>query len=631
MRFVNFILLFLTIQHALAQPVSVWTHRYGNDRLGWNPRETTLTTQTVSGSTFGRLYYQSVDDQIYAQPMVISNLPIGGSARNILFVATVNNSVYAFDADRYGDPLWQVSLTPANARPPRNTDMTKACDGKYLDFSGNMGIVGTPVIDTASATLYVVSRHISASGQFEQLMNALDLTTGRHRANSPAIIAATVAGTGAGSSGGKLAFEAQKHNPRPALLLHKGVVYVSWASHCDWGPYHGWVIGFDAKTLANKYVYNVTPNGYNGGIWMSGAGPTVDSDGNIYISTGNGSAGSSVSRNDPVNRSESLIKLSPELKVLDFFTPANYDILERDDLDYGVNGVLIIPKTTLVLSGSKEGKVYVNDTRNLGKYALGDSAVQQRLYANLQNIYNRHVHGTPVYMKTDTSEFVYIWAESDQMRQFRFDRKTNRFETNNPVIAARKLDYGMPGAGLSGSSNGDRAGTGILWASHATSGDANQMLRPGTLAAYDARNIGRVLWTSDDLKVRDAVGTFAKFCPPVVANGRVYMATFSNQISVYGLINSYVLSAEPVAEPFSAYPNPTAREFTLRYTLANSEPKLAVKIVDISGRELFTQPLDGQTGPHETRLSLGENAPGVYQVVVQADGQIRQTLRVVKQ
>ena len=630
MRFATFILLTLFLRQAIAQPVSVWTHRYGNDRLGWNPHEKTLTTQNVTGPLFGKLYSQSVDDQLYAQPMVVANLSIGGSTKNVLFVATVNNTVYAFDADRYGDPLWQVSLTPINARPPRNTDMTRACDGKYLDFSGNMGIVGTPVIDTASATLYVVSRHISASGQFEQLMNALDLTTGRHRANSPAIIAATINGTGAGSSGGKLAFEAQKHNPRPALLLHKGVVYVSWASHCDWGPYHGWVIGFDGKTLANKYVYNVTPNGYNGGIWMSGAGPTVDRDGNIYISTGNGSAGSSVSRNDPINRSESLIKLSPDLKVLDFFTPANYDALERDDLDYGVNGVLIIPNTNLVLSGSKEGKVYVNDTRNLGKFAYGDSAVKQRIYANLQNIYNRHVHGTPVYMKSDTSEFLYVWAESDQMRQFRFDRKNNRFN-DNPAIASRKLDYGMPGASLSSSSNGDRAGTGILWACHATSGDANQMLRPGTLTAYDARDISRVLWTSETLKARDDVGTFAKFNPPVVANGRVYMATFSNRINVYGLINSYVLGAEPISEPFSAYPNPTTREFTLRYTLTTAEPKLAVKIVDVNGRELLTQSLDGQTGPHETRLSLGETAPGVYQVVVQADGQAKQTLRVVKQ
>jgi Secretion system C-terminal sorting domain len=630
MRFVLLSFICICLQTAFAQPVSVTTHRYGNDRLGWNPREKTLTTQNITGSTFGRLYYQTVDDQIYAQPLVVSNLSIGGANRNVLFVATVNNSIYAFDADRFGDALWQVSLTPTNARPPRNADMTGACDGKYKDFSGNMGIVGTPVIDTTSATLYVVSRHISASGKYEQLLNALDLTTGKHRANSPATIAATIDGTGAGSSGGKLSFDNQKHNQRSALLLHQGVVYVAWASHCDWGPYHGWVIGFDAKTLQNKYVYNSTPNGYNGGIWMSGAGPTVDADGNIYVSTGNGSAGNSATRNDPINRSESVIKLSPELKVLDFFTPSNYDILERDDLDYGVNGVLVMPNTNLVLSGSKEGKIYVNDKRNLGKFAFGDSAVVQRLYANLQNIYNRHVHGTPVYMKTDTSEYVYVWAESDQMRQFRFDRKNNRF-ADNPAIAARKLDYGMPGASLSSSSNGNQTGTGILWAAYATSGDANQMLRPGTLAAYDARNIGRVLWTSDDLKARDEVGTFAKFNPPVVANGRVYIPTFSNRINVYGLINSYITATEPVAEPFSAYPNPTTSEFTLRYTLVNPEPKLSVKIMDIAGREILMQPLDGQAGPHETRLSLGDNTPGVYQVVVQADGQTRQTLRVVKQ
>ena len=631
MRSFIILLLWMGAYNASAQAVSVWTHRYNNARPGWNAREKILTTQNITTNTFGRLYYLPVDDQIYAQPLVISNLTVGGTVRNVLFAATVNNSVYAFDADRYGDPLWQVNLTSAGGRPPRNIDMTGACDGRYMDFSGNMGIVGTPVIDTASATIYVVSRHINSTGKYEQMLNALDITTGKHRTGSPVIIAATIDGSGAGSAGGKIAFESQKHNQRSALLLHNGVVYVCWASHCDWGPYHGWVIGFDARTLANKYVYNTTPTGYNGGIWMSGAGPTVGADGAIYLTTGNGSAGSSVSRNDPLNRSESLIKLTPDLKVIDFFTPANYDELEKNDLDYGVNGVLIVPNSTLTISGSKEGKLYVIDAQNMGKLTPNDSTVKQFLFANQQNIYDRHIHGTPVYMKADTGEYVYVWAESDRMRQFRFDRKANRFDDRNVVTADRKLDVGMPGATLTGSSNGNQAGTGILWAAYATSGDANQSLRPGTLAAYDARNIGRVLWTSDDLKDRDAVGLFAKFCPPVVANGKVYVASFSNRIDVYGLTTVTAIEPLPQAAVFTVFPNPAEREFTLRYTISTALPKLSVKVVDMAGRTLLSQAIDGQVGRHDIQLSVANTGTGLVQVVVYQDGKVLKVLRVLKQ
>ena len=618
---------------AVCQPnsssaVSVWTHRYDNTRLGWNNREKLLNTETVTAKTFGLRHFLLVDDQIYTQPLVLPNLNVGGSVRNVVFVTTVNNSVYAFDADRYGDPLWQVSLTPVGGRPPRNTDMTGACDGKYQDFSGSMGIVGTPVIDTTSATLYVVSRAL-VGGKYEQYLNALDIITGQHRANSPALIAATIVGNGEGSSGGKLSFEAQKHNQRPALLLHLGVVYVAWASHCDWGPYHGWVIGFDGKTLQNKYVYNVTPTGKEGGIWMSGGGPTVGPDGNIYLTTGNGTAGTAIDRNNPINRSESLIKLAPDLKVLDFFTPSNYTYLEQNDLDYGVNGIVFMPNTTLTISGSKEGKLFVIDANNLGKLNPADSSVRQLLYANLQNIYNRHIHGTPVYMKTDTSEFVYVWAESDRMRQFQFNRRTGLF--NSPVVATRKLDVGMPGANLTTSSDGTKGGTGILWAAYVTSGDANHAIRPGTLAAYDARDVGRVLWTSDNQFARDGLGLFAKFNPPVVANGNVYVATFSNRLDVYGVLTLTATEPAPAEQPFLIFPNPTDREFTLRYTLTQPEPKLSVKIMDTGGRLLQNQLLDGQTGTHETRLSLGNAPAGTFQVVIYANEQVRQVLRLVKQ
>src|SRR6185312_2972140 len=343
-------------------------------RTGWNSKETILTTKNVSGGNFGKIFSRDVDDEIYAQPLVLSNLHIGQGIHNIIIVATVNNSLYAFDADDAGMslPYWKVNLTydSTTYRPVKNSDMTGACAGLpagYTDFSGNMGIVGTPVIDSATNTLYVVARSKSKTGSdFVQYLHAIDLATGSEKKGSPVSITASYAGTGDGNINGTIVFDAQKQNQRPGLLLQNGVVYICWASHCDWGPYHGWVMGYDASTLQQKYVYNATPNGGLAGIWMSGQPPSVDDDGNLLITTGNGTTGQGGNPNDTINRGSSLIKLSPELKVKDFFTPSNYDYLNNADKDYGVNGALIIPGTHLSLSGSKDGGLYLIDNNNMG-------------------------------------------------------------------------------------------------------------------------------------------------------------------------------------------------------------------------------------------------------------------------
>ena len=602
---------------SITQPVSVFTHRYNNQHTGWNNREERLTTQNVNSRQFGAVFMLPVDDQIYAQPLVIAGLNIKGSIRNTVFVATVNNSVYAFDADQYGAPLWKVNLTPANARVIRNADMTGACGGNYKDFSGNMGIVGTPVIDTVRSVLYVVSRDYTSASRYEQYLHALDLQTGAEKPNSPVLITATYRGTGAGSAGGTIAFDSQKHNQRCALLLHKGVVYICWASHCDWGPYHGWVIGYEAATLTQKYVYNNTPSGDSGGIWMSGAGPTVDADGFLYLSTGNGSVGTSGDPNNPLNRGESLIKLNSALEVQDFFTPKNYDYLEKNDLDYGVGGVLLIPNTTLSLSGSKEGKLYVTDTQNMGKYSPSNAGVVQELVANTQNISERHIHGTPVYAKSDTAEYVYVWAESDNMRQFSFDRKTGKFG-DLPLKGTIRLDNGMPGGAITVSSAGDKGGTGIVWAYHPTSGNANQDLRPGTLDAYDARDIRTLLWSSNQVRYRDDMGLYAKFNAPVVANGKVYVGTFSNQLVVYGILPPVtgLTQANPDAL-FTVYPNPTTGSFTIRYTTEPSFGPSTLKVFDTAGRLIMQAPLVATQGDHTQTFSLPvSSAAGTYQVIL---------------
>jgi hypothetical protein len=274
--------------------VAVLTQHNDLARTGANLRETLLNTGNVNAKGFGRLFTREVDDQIYAQPLLMTNVDLGVKGRhNVVIVATVNDSVYAFDADdpAVHAPYWQVSFLGPNAVAPRNEDMTGACGGDYADFTGGLGIVGTPVIDPVSGTVYLVARTKEYGTNYVQKLHALDLRTGAERAHSPAIIAATFPGQGDGSRNGVLKFDSQRQNPRAGLALVNGVIYISWASHCDWGPYHGWLIGYDAATLEQTVVYNTTPDGANGGIWMSGQAPAADADGNLYISIGNGTVG----------------------------------------------------------------------------------------------------------------------------------------------------------------------------------------------------------------------------------------------------------------------------------------------------------------------------------------------------
>ncbi|HSZ86046.1 MAG TPA: T9SS type A sorting domain-containing protein [Puia sp.] len=511
-------------------------------RTGWNSNETQLTQASVTNGNFGLIFSRSIDDQTYSQPLIMTNLPIGGGAHNVVIVTTVNNSVYAFDADDSNvvNPYWHVNLTysPGTYRPIKNTDMTGACGGAYTDFSGNMGIVGTPVIDSTTNTIYVVSRSVTLNGQtFVQYLHALDIITGAEKPGSPIYITATYPGNGEGGDGTTITFDEQRENPRPGLLLYKGVVYISWASHCDWEPYHGWVIGYDASTLQQKYVYNASPNGGLAGIWMSGQAPAVDDNGFIYLSTGNGTTDIGT---DTTDRAESLLKLSTasgNLKVVDYFTPNDYDNLNQQDLDYGVDGVMLIPNSNLSLSGSKESYLYLIDDTKMGGMNPNNTNVLQQLNVNATSTdYDKHIHGSPVYYQDNNgNEYVYAWAEGGFLKQYPFKRATMLFDTLNKIVGNTTLPEGMPGAMLALSSNGSQQGAGILWGSHPINGDANHGTVPGILQAFDATNVQHELWNSNMSGKRDSVGNFAKFVVPTIANGKVYLATFSNKLNVYGL------------------------------------------------------------------------------------------------
>lgn len=514
----------------------VLTQHYDQARTGWFNNESTLTVNNVRPGLFGELFKRPVDDQLYAQPLLMQvNLP-GIGQRNLVILATVNNSVYAFDADSASvtDPYWQVNLTPSGSRPPKNTDMTGACGGGYRDFSGNMGIVGTPVIDPATETLYVVARSVTASNDYAQYLHALDLTTGAERPNSPVLITATITAGGDGSVGGQLSFDPQKQNQRPGLLLLNNNVYIAWASHCDWSPYHGWIIGYDATTLAQTRVYNATPEGYNGGIWMCGGGLTADDTGDIYFGVGNGSAGKNGDLSNTTNRSESAVRIRPNgtgFTVEGFFTPKNYETLEAGDLDFGTTQVLLLPGTSQAVASCKDGTLYLLDRDNMGGYNATSNNVLQSI--DLGN--SAYLHSSLAYYKGAENEWLYTWSENSLLKAFPYVRASGLFDLGGTVSSPVQGPVGYSGAFLSVSSNGSVDSTAILWASYAANGDANQSVRPGILRAFDANDVTHELWNSS-IYPNDNPGNYAKFNCPVIANGKVYLATFSNQLVVYGLL-----------------------------------------------------------------------------------------------
>jgi outer membrane protein assembly factor BamB len=484
--------------------VDVLTQHNDNGRTGANTRETELTPANVNAGQFGMLFRHAVDDQLYTQPLVATGIAIDGGVHDVVYVTTVNNSVYAFDAnDREArEPLWHVNF----GTPP---DLNSAPFG-CLDINGSMGIIGTPVIDKARGVLYVVAETKGARG-VEQRLHALDLATGTDLPESPKTIRAPE-------------FDALMQNQRPALLLANGLVYVGYASHCDKDPYHGFLLAYDAKTLAQVAVFNTTPTGSEASIWQSGQGPAADAAGNVYAVSGNGSW------DGKVNFSESFLKFDPKLRLLDWFTPTNHLQLDKDDNDLNSSGPTLIPGTKLVVGGGKEGVIYTLDRGNFGH--LGDEHAVQHFKAT-----GSHLHSL-IYWKSDAlGPLLYIWGQRDKERVYRF---TGEKLDETPLMMRPDANEGHPGAMLSLSANGGKDG--ILWAAIHATGDSWHESRPGILHAYAADDIQRELWNSLENAERDDCGEYSKMAPPTIADGRVYLASFgtknvgTGQICVYGLL-----------------------------------------------------------------------------------------------
>ena len=530
-------------------PVNVLTRCYNNQRTGFNANETKLTPANVNSGQFGLLFSRPVDGEVYAQPLYASGIVVNGVTRNVLFVATMRNSVYAFDADdpTATAPLWKTSYNqtvdginpvavPTSSIP--TTDLPFACGGNYKDISLEVGVLSTPVIDQSTGTLYLIARTKEvggAAGTYAQRLHAISIYTGQDRI-PPVVIQASFPK----KSGGSVNFDPLVQNQRGALLLDHGSIYATWASHCDGGDYHGWVMRFDATTMALKNSWCSTPDGYAGGIWQSGQGPSADAAGNIYIVVGNGD--NSI-KSGGTGYGNALVKLtpsaaSPYFTVADWFMPYNTDALNGGDLDSACGAALVPGSSgkTYAVMGGKDGWAYFCDTANLGKYNPNNAGSPQNdnQIAGSFQVANAHLHGSSPVYTGPAGTFIYLWGEYSSLKAFKFNGTTY---TSTPSSKTTfNAPNGMPGGMMTVSSNGATAKTGIVWANLPWTGDANQAVVPGVLRAFDATDMTKELWNSHQSVARDDFGNYAKYCPPVITNGKVYMATFSNQVVAYGIL-----------------------------------------------------------------------------------------------
>jgi hypothetical protein len=508
-RAISATFLFAALAYAAqAQPgVAITTAQFDNFRSGANLNEKTLNTSNVNVSGFGKLYSFTVQGYVYAQPLYVPNLPIStGKKRNVLYVATMHNMVYAFDAD---DPA-QPPFFQINLGPPVPAGEAGACPN-WSTTGSEIGVLSTPVIDTGSGTLYLVSATPNAAGGgYIHRLFALDLVTGQNKPGSPVVIDAKAAGTAPDAVGGQVTLNQTTEIQRPGLLLANGSVYAAFGS-CgdDIEPYHGWVIGYNASTLAQTVAFNASPNGHAAGIWQSGRGLTADGSGAIYAFTGNGDASAA-------DYGDTVLKLTASGAVADWFTPSNAADLDYYDLDLSSSGPVFLPDANLVVGGGKEGVLYV-----LNPSALGQSGAPLQQFAATaacgQYSYNGCHRLTSVAYANGT---LYVWGEGDVARAYKLSNGAFAPASTGNIYA------GFPGGSLALSSQSGQRGSNILWA----------VTPDSVLHAFDATDLTVELWNSNQNAARDGLGTFAKYGQPVITGGKVFVPTFGNAVIAYGLI-----------------------------------------------------------------------------------------------
>lgn len=493
---------------------------YHNDvaRTGQNLNEAVLTTANVNSASFGKLRSLPVDGKVDAQPLYLAQLAIGGATRNVLYVATEHGSVYAFDADA-GTLLWQVSTLGSG----EVTSDTRGCD----QITPEIGITATPVIDRNAGThgvIYVVAMSKSGSTYFQRL-HALDVTTGAEMFGGPRNITASFPGAGDNSSNGNVIFDPAQYKERAALLLLNGVVYTTWASHCDIRPYNGWIMGYNQTTLAQTTVLNVVPNGSEGAIWMADTGPAADGSGNIYVLDANGDFGTTLNAGgfpSNGNYGNAFLKISTAggLAVADYFEMQNQQQENASDADLGSGGALVLPDLTdgngnvrhLSVGAGKDGHIYVVNRDAMGKFNAGSN----NIYQELSGVLGGGIFSMPAYFNGT----LYYGAVGDAIKAFKI---TNAMLATGPASQTSNT-FPYPGTTPSISANG--TSNAIVWAAENTT--------PAVLHAYDASTLHE-LYNSNQAGSRDQLGAGNKFITPTIVNGKVYMGT-TDSVGVFGLL-----------------------------------------------------------------------------------------------
>ena len=531
------------------QPAAVLQRGYDPGLSGANLTETTLTPANVTPATFGLVFKLPVDDRIYAQPLYVPNVPMLQGTHNVVYVATMSDTLYAFDADVGGQPLWSVNFASSVGAVP--VAFANFTFGGNTNIVGNLGILSTPIIDLPANIMYLVAGTLEG-GTLVYRLHAVNITNGTEPYTNVVI---------SGAYEGVPFIPAHQTQRASLALAGDQVVFGFGAVEAetdDEGGYTGWVMAYNKQTLVQSGIFASVTTGstLGGGVWQSGRPPVVDGSGFVYVFTGNGYQNG---YNGTTNFSESALKLDPDdgLALVDWFTPSNWSTMDQQDADLASSGPLLIPNTTpsLIAGGGKTGILYLLNTTDLGQYTPTDSGVVQK-----QSISSASMRGGPVYWQRTSANggpMLYNWA--DVAKAYAFNGAT--FGTSPSSQGTVSQVY--PGGILALSANGGQQGTGVLWATVAASGNVyNDGTDPGVLYALDAGNLTTPLWTSTTNSARDNYGSFAKFVPPLVANGKVYVATFSGQVAVYGLL--------PVAATPTFTPAPGTYTSTQTVTLSDA-------------------------------------------------------------
>lgn len=569
-----FLLLFCS--PAADAQTSVLTEHGDISRSGANTNESILTPANVNTSTFGKLFSQLVDGYVFAQPLYLPAVTMGAgttqpaTTHNVIFIATENDSVCAFDADTSAGanaaPLWHITLLDAAHGAAAGATTVPPTDVSNPVLGPAIGITGTPVIDPVSGTLYVVGV-TKENATYVHRLHALDITTGAEKGsfNSPVTLAASVPGNGSGSVSGTMSFDDKWELQRAGLLLLNGIVYSAYGSQNDNGPWHGWILAYNAATLHQTGVYCATPNATGSGIWMAGSGLAADvldpvnhPYGRMFISTGNGTYDATTPYSNSMDYGDDHLRLdltNGVLTVQDTFTPFNQANLDLNDTDTGSGGILLLPNQTvgghahLLVQVGKDGRIFLVDRDTMGGYCSACTTLDTNIVQELPGAILHGLWGMPAYWNGN----LYFWGSEDFMRAYSF---TNGLLSSSPTsISLEEVNFegSTPTVSAQGTTNG------IVW-------NIDSATAHFVLMAHNALNVADTLYSTTQNPSRDAGSNGLQFTVPTVINGKVY-AGDQNQINVYGLLNGMQQASAPIISPFSETFNSS-----LQVTITDSTP-----------------------------------------------------------